>query len=283
MVKGQVLNKEIISPKNKRLLKDNIVFIILNIFTFISVAVIIIKVRQYTAFLLKQNPNYYYPTLFEITIKTSILTSIILILKISLEKALVPFTEKFLLEKYKTNEFKHEKEKAKRKMVLYCIKFFHYLFLTIFSYFIFKDLEFFPDVNKLYIRGLESFSFFKRPKMFDFHYLLNLAYTFSDLICVLFIYDRQTDFIVMMFHHSCTIGLILFSYYIHCDGIGAIILFLHNASDIIPYFARTFLYIKAPILFKKVITVILLINFVISRQIIFGKIIYNIWYSEFCA
>ena len=107
---------------------------------------------------------------------------ILLIPKVLIEKALFPFTEKILIEKYKKKEFMHEKEKAKRKMTIYVLKFIHYLILTIHSYFVFNKLEFFPkelygdgEMDKLYYKGLESFTFFERPKMFDFHYLLNLV------------------------------------------------------------------------------------------------------------
>lgn len=282
MVKNQISNKDNISPKKFVISKDDLLFIILIIITFFAGLVISIKSKQFTLSLKKLNPNYYYPTLFEITIKTTILTFILLIPKVLIEKALFPFTEKILNEKYKQKEFQHEKEKAKRKMAIYGLKFFHYLILTIHSYFVFNKLEFFPkelygdgEMNKLYYKGLKSFSFFERPKMFDFHYLLNFAYTFADLICVIFIYDGQTDILVMIFHHFCTISLILFSYYNHCDGIGAIILFLHNASDIIVYLARTMLYVVAPFYIKIILTITLLITFAYTRLFVFGKLIYE--------
>ena len=282
MVKNQISNKVKINPKKYAISKDDLLFMILILITFIAGLVISIKSRKYTLSLKKQNPNYYYPTLFEITIKTTILTFILLIPKVLIEKALFPFTEKILVEKYEKKEFKHEKEKAKRKMTIYGLKFFHYLILTIHSYFVFNKLEFFPkelygdgEMNKLYYRGLKSFTFFERPKMFDFHYLLNLAYTFADLICVVFIYDGQTDILVMIFHHFCTISLIIFSYYNHYDGIGAIILFLHNASDIIVYLARTMLYVVAPFFIKIILTIILLITFAYTRLFVYGKLIYG--------
>ena len=165
-------------------------------------------------------------------------------------------------------------------MTIYFLKFIHYLLLTIHSYFVFNKLEFFPkelfgdgEMNKLYSRGLKSFTFFERPKYFDFHYLLNLAYTFTDFICVAFIYDGQTDILVMIFHHLCTISLLLFSYYNHYDGIGAIILFLHNASDIIVYLARTMLYVVAPNTIKQGISILLLTTFIYSRLFVYGKLI----------
>ena len=118
-------------------------------------------------------------------------------------------------------------------------------------------------------------AFFKRPKYFDFHYYLNLAYTFADLFCVVFIYDKQTDILVMAFHHFCTIILLVFSLYNHFDSIGSIIIFLHNASDIFVYFGRTLLYTKAPNFLKKLFSVCLLISFVYCRLFVYGRLIYE--------
>lgn len=274
--------KEKKSSNKCRISKNDLLFITLITITFFAGFVITIKSNKYTKSLREQYPNYYYPTLFDITLNTTILTLLLLIPKVLIEKALFPLTEKILIEKYFKDEYKHEKIKAKRKITIYGLKFIHYLVLTIHSYFIYDKLEFFPkelfghgEMNKLYYRGLKSFSFFNRPYLFDFHYILNLAYTFADLICVVFIYDGQTDILVMIFHHFCTISLIVFSYYNHYDGIGAIILYLHNISDIIVYLGRSFLYIIAPEFIKKGITACLLTIFIYCRLFVYGKLIYG--------
>ena len=275
-------NKGKIERKRWRISKNDLLFTTLIIVIIFASTVISIKSEKYNKSLREQNANYYFATFFDICFYTSILTVVLLIPKVLLEKALFPFTEKVLVEKYFTNEYKHEKEKAKRKMTIYGIKFLHYLIITIHSYFIYDKLEFFPkelfghgEMNKLYYRGLKSFTFFERPKFFDLHYLINLAYTFADLICVLFIYDGQTDILIMIFHHLCTICLILFSYYNHYDGIGALILFLHNASDIIVYLGRTLLYVVAPQFIKITVTASLLFSFVYCRLFVFGKLIHG--------
>ena len=283
------MNKKInTSSKKIEISKDNILFTILIIITFLAGSVITIKSKKYNKFLKEQNSSYYYPSLFEIFFKTFIYTFILLIPKVLIEKFLFGFTELVLIDKYYKKEFKNEKEKAKRKMSIYGLKCIHYLVLTIHSYFVFDKLEFFPkelfghgDMNKLYYKGLKSFAFFERPNMFDFHYLLNLGYTFADLICVVFIYDGQTDILVMIFHHFCTISLIVFSYYNHYDSIGALILFLHNASDIIVYFGRTMLYVVAPEILKKLITVSLLIFFIYCRLFVYGKLIYGFFFNAY--
>ena len=216
------------------------------------------------------------------------MTLILLIAKILFEKAFYSLTDSLLDRKYEKKEYQSEKPKAKRKLSIYILKFFHYLILTIHSYFIYDQFDFFPkelfghgNMNNLYINGIHSLSLFTRPKYFDFHYLVNLAYTFADLFCVVFIYDKQTDILVMAFHHFCTITLIVFSYYNHFDSIGSIILYLHNLTDVIVYLGRLLLYTKAPDIFKKLISVCLLTSFIYCRLYIYGKLI--IGYVTFCT
>ena len=262
--------------------KDDMLFICLILATFLALLVIIIQSRKYNNFLSKINPTYHFPTLFEIVLNTTILTLILLVGKTLLEKALYSLTEYALDKKYEKEQYQSEKPKAKRKLSIYCLKFIHYLALTIHSYFIYDQFDFFPkelfghgDMNNLYSNGVHSLSFFKRPKLIDFHYYLTLAYTFADLFCVVFIYDKQTDILVMAFHHFCTISLFVFSLYNHFESIGSIILYLHNFSDIFVYLGRTLLYTKAPDFSKKLFSVCLLTSFVYCRLFIYGKIIYE--------
>lgn len=262
--------------------KDDILFIGLILATFLALLIIIIQSRKYIEFLRKISPSYYFPTIFEIILNTTILTLILLVGKILLEKAIHSISESLLDKKYKKKEYQSEKPKAKRKLAIYSLKFLHYLILTIHSYFIYDQLDFFPkelfgkgNMNNLYSNEVHSFSFFPRPKYFDFHYYVNLAYTFADLFCVVFIYDKQTDILVMTFHHFCTITLLVFSYYIHFDSIGSIILYLHNFSDVFVYLGRTLLYTKAPDIIKKTFSIFLLSSFVYCRLFVYGKLIYG--------
>ena len=262
--------------------KDDLLFIGLIFVTLTALVLIIIQSRNYNIFLRKINPTYYFPTIIEITMNTTILTLILLTSKLFSEKIIYYFCEILLDSKYKKKENNSEKSRAKKKLSLYIVKFFHYLIVTIHSYFIYDKLDFFPkelfghgEMNNLYTNGLHSLALFKKPKYFDLHYYINLAYTFTDLFCVVFIYDRQTDILVMIFHHFCTITLIIYSYYNHFDSIGSIILYLHNISDIFVYLGRSLLYTKVPIIFKKIFTVCLLSSFAYCRLFVLGKLIYE--------
>jgi ceramide synthetase len=262
--------------------KGDILFVGLIVAVLFAGSLIVIQSRKYTESLRKINPDYQFPTLLGMLKSTSILTFILFLLKLSFEKIFYYLNECILLDKYKNNPDKKEKNKYKRKLAIYGLKFFHYLIITIHSYFVYDKLDFFPyqlfghgNMNNMYARGAHSFCFFERPKYFDFHYLLNLAYTFADLFCVVFIYDSQSDILVMVFHHLVTISLIVFSYYNHYDSIGALILFLHNFSDIFVYLGRAFLYAKLPTILKKLITITLLSFFVYCRLYVYGLLIHG--------
>ena len=271
--------------------KDDFLFAGLILATFLAGSLISIQLKKYNDSLYKINPNYYYPTIFEIIKTTSILTFILFIGKLSFEKIFFYFNDINLLDKYKYHPDKAERNKYKRKLAIYGLKFFHYLILTIHSYFIYDKLDFFPkelfghgNMDNMYAKGVHSFAFFERPALFDFHYLLNLAYTFADLLCVIFVYDKQTDILVMIFHHFCTISLIVFSYYGHFDSIGCLILFLHNFSDIFVYLGRAFLYAKLPTILKQLISINLLFFFAYCRLYVYGLLIhgyfvYFVWES----
>ena len=67
--------------------KDDFLFVGLIIATFIAGSIITIQSKKYNESLYKINPNYYFPSLFEMITGTSILTLILFILKLSFEKA----------------------------------------------------------------------------------------------------------------------------------------------------------------------------------------------------
>ena len=272
-------------PNSKfHLLSDKCLMILLICITFIAGIIVCIRSKMYINDL-RKNRNYPHPTGFQTILNTTILTIIMLIPKVLLEKALFPLTEKVLIPKFFTPEFIEQKKSKQHSMSIAAVKLIHYTALTIHSYFVYDQLPFFPkelfghgNMIDLYAKDLETFSFFDRPKYFDLHYLINLAYTFVDLICVILYYEKKGDRLEMIFHHFVTISLLVYSYFNHLDGLGAMILFLHNMSDILVYLSRTLLYVsfhKFIYPLRYVITVMLLVVFVYCRLFVYGKIIYH--------
>ncbi len=94
------------------------------------------------------------------------------------------------------------------------------------------------QISFIYEKGYPLNKFFWKPEYFAVYYLGGLAFCILDLIWLIFIYERQSDFIQMLLHHFCTISLISFSYLTNCSNIGCIILFLHDVTDIFVYSMR---------------------------------------------
>ena len=67
--------------------KDDMLFITLIFAVFLALIVIVIQSRKYNDYLYKINPSYYFPTILELIMNTTILTLILLVLKILFEKA----------------------------------------------------------------------------------------------------------------------------------------------------------------------------------------------------
>lgn len=118
-----------------------------------------------------------------------------------------------------------------------------------------------------------------KPYLFDIYYLTDLAFCLTDLIWLLFIYELQSDFILMLFHHMCTISLISFSFLTNWSNIGSIVLFLHDVCDIIVYISRINLNIEVKKGNVIICGICLLISFLYLRLFILGKVIWSLYHG----
>ena len=73
--------------------KDDLLFFGLIIAISFAGIIMIIQSQKYNDSLIKINPNYFFPSFFEIVIYTAILTFILFILKLTLEKIFFYFNE----------------------------------------------------------------------------------------------------------------------------------------------------------------------------------------------
>lgn len=73
-------------------------------------------------------------------------------------------------------------------------------------------------------------------------YILVLGYALSELVLLLVENSSETakraDFLEMAVHHIVTIGLTLFSYICGFCKIGALVMYVHNTSDVFIYLSR---------------------------------------------
>lgn len=159
-------------------------------------------------------------------------------------------------------------------------KLLYYTLSVIVAYNILSHLPYFPsyfggngEISIMYKDGYPNYFFHEKPEYFNVFYLGILAFHMSDLIWLLWIYELQTDFLMMLVHHFCTISLITFSYLSNNSNIGCIIIFLHDFGDIFVYIARILLYTNAPEFTKVGSGILLLLVWIYTRIYIFFGVI----------
>ena len=172
-------------------------------------------------------------------------------------------------------------EKYRLKLPEHVFKGTIYIILTSFGYYILKDLDYFPksllgkgSLPNMFIKGYPHCFYLEKPPLFDFYYMFSLSYFSSDLIWLLFINDKQTDFIMMLLHHICTLSLIIFSYLVNYSNIGSIVLLLHVETDIFVHLTRFLIQTDLPEIIKNISGLLLVWNFLYVRIYVFGNIIY---------
>jgi hypothetical protein len=190
--------------------------------------------------------------------------------------------EKVLNNKYKnptdTQNYKMGKIYLK-KLCTNFFKFLYYLGLSTFGYMILKDLHFFPvslggsgTISTVFTSyTYPNMFFWAKPDLFNIYYLGQLSFCITDLIWLVFIYEFQTDFLMMLLHHVCTISLILFSYVTNFSQIGCIILFLHDFGDIFVYFTRIVINTNVKSIYSVLAGSTLLVVFIYTRLYVFAE------------
>ena len=254
--------------------------------TAIGIFYIIKNIREFRKRLILLNPDYEFSKFSDFKISLFLLP-LISIFKYNIQKFLIRFCEKIMKESFRHPKTENDKILAKKyriKLPMHVYKCFMYFALTIFGYCILKDINFFPKsllghgwLPNMFINGYPKSFYFYKPPLFDFYYHLCLAYFTSDLIWLLFINERQTDFIDMLLHHSCTISLIIFSHLTHYSNVGSIVLFLHIESDIFVHFTRILLQTDISENIKNLSGIVLSFNFIYNRIYVLGDIIFVLY------
>lgn len=259
-------------------------------FSCIILAVVLIffmcfAIRDFNDNIKKHNLNYQWPKLSEL-IPSIFILPLIMAYKTIIEYLSKPFSELCLAKKYK--EAKTEKMKKlaniyRHKLPRHIYKITFYVGITIYGYYILKNLPYFPKsmlgngyMPKMFLKGFPDSYFHERTPLFILYYNISLAYFVNDFI-FLFIMERQSDFIKMLLHHTCTISLIIFSYVTNYSNIGSLVIFCHMESDILLHVTRFLLQTDNPVPLVGFIGIIFTINFIYMRQFVFGEMIYTIY------
>jgi len=199
----------------------------------------------------------------------------------------LPISESIITRKYldPSDEVNYQMGKVYiKKLSTNIFKLCFYTFMTIFGYYLLYQLDYFPttlggrgNMMKMFEPGYPDMYFHWKPNYFNIYYLTGLGFCLTDLIWLIFVYELQSDFVMMLLHHLCTISLIMFSFLTNYTNIGCIVLFLHDFGDIFVYITRLVINTDAQSYLKISTAVILVVVFIYTRLFVFGTLLYSIW------
>ena len=291
--KIEQIKKQEKKVKNLKTVKEkydelwNKIFYICLGFTFFGILYMLKEVGNFRNTLISLNPSYQFSKFSDFLLCIPLVT-LISFFKHYTQKCLIKICEKIMKKSYRfpTNEKDRENGlKYRIKLPIHVFKGSMYLLLTIIGYFVLKDLNYFPKsllghgwLPNMFINGYPNSFYLEKPRFFDFFYMLCLSYFVSDLFWLLFVDERQTDFLNMLLHHVCTISLIIFSHLVHYSNIGSVVLFLHIESDVFVHLTRFLLQTEAPEMIKNISGIILVFNFLYVRVYVLGDIIYVLYH-----
>lgn len=171
-----------------------------------------------------------------------------------------------------------------KKLSTNFFKLSFYTFMTIWGYKSLSQLDYFPVslggsgyIIKMFEPGYPDSFYHWKPEFFDWYYMTGLGFCITDLIWLVFIYELQSDFILMLLHHICTISLISFSYLTNFSNIGCIVLFLHDAGDVFVYITRIVINIEVKSIYQISTAIVLIIFFIYTRLYVFADLILSIY------
>ena len=253
---------------------------------FISIVLIFAScffINDFNNNIKKYNLNYQWPKLMDL-FPSLYLLPLIIIYKLFIQYLSKGFVESCLSKKYKQPHMKDLADKIRLKLSRHLYKITFYTGITIFGYYVLKDLPYFPKsmlgkgyMPAMFLPGFPNSYFHLKPPLFNFYYNLSLAYFVCDFIFLFISENKQSDFINMLLHHICTISLIIFSFITNYSNIGCLVIFCHMESDILGHAIRFVVQTDLPIFIIGLTGISFLSNFIYMRQYVFGDMIYTIY------
>jgi hypothetical protein len=163
-------------------------------------------------------------------------------------------------------------------------KLIYYTIISIIGFYVLYDEPYFPkvlfgngDMKVIFKLPFPECFYLEKPNYFNLYYLGALAFHVTDLIWLLGVYELQSDFVMMLVHHICTISLITFSYLSNYFHGGSIILFLHDFGDIFSYIARLSMNTSAPEWSKLATGILVLLVWIYTRIYALAFVIWDIY------
>ena len=256
------------------------------IFSAILIVASCFFINDFNQNIKKHNVKYPWPKLYDLFPALYILPMVIFF-KLAIERLSKGLVESCLAKKYKQPKNQEMKELGdiyRHKQARHIYKITFYTGITIFGYYVLKDLPYFPKsmggkgyMPAMFLPGFPNSYFHEKPPLFDFYYNLSLAYFVCDFIFLFMSEKKQSDFINMLLHHICTISLIIFSFITNYSNIGCLVIFCHMQSDILLHLERFLLQTDKSVFILTIVGVIFVSNFIYMRQYVFGDMIYTIY------
>jgi len=256
------------------------IFCIISSLTLITISYFYIN--DFNINIKKYDTNYPWPKLSDL-IPSLYILPLIFCFKLFIEFIFQGFVEFCLSKKYKQINIKNVEDKYRKKLSDHLYKIIFFTGITLFGYYVLKDLPYFPKtmggkgyLSSMFLHGFPKSYFHQKPPLFNLYYNINLAYFLCDFI-FLIISEKKSDFINMLLHHICTINLIIFSFITNYSNIGSLIIFCHMESDILGHVIKFIMQTDLPIFLIGLIGVIFISNFIYMRQYVFGEILIIIY------
>ena len=284
--KGKIFSNTTITKEKYDNVWNKIFYACLGV-SFIGIYYMITGVTKFRKTLISLNPNYEFSKYADFLMCIPIMI-LYAPFKYFIEKLLIKACEKIMKKSYRFPKSEKDRqlgEKYRLKLPNHVFKCSMYLFLTIFGYYVLKDINYFPKsllgkgwLPNMFIKGYPNSFYLEKPPLFDFYYMFCLSFFSCDFIWLLFINEKQSDFIIMLVHHICTISLIIFSHLVHYSNVGSIVLFLHTETDIFVHLTRFLIQTDVPEIFKNISGIALVFDFLYVRVYVLGDIIYVLYH-----
>jgi hypothetical protein len=282
----KVNNEDRISKRDEREEKiTNILFSFLIVLTGIGTSIMIYKLPEFTNDLIDKNPSYNFPKLSDLSF-TIVSVIFLIFLKILIEKLAHPISLILISNKYLNSQDEANFALGKvyiKKLSTNIFKLIFYTIMVTLGYVLLSQLDYFPrslggsgELMNMFSKGYPDAFYHWKPKYFDMYYLTALGFCVTDLIWLFFIYELQSDFVLMLLHHVCTISLISFSYLTNWSNIGCIVLFLHDVGDIFVYITRIVINTDLKSWVKLSTASGLIIVYIYTRIYVFADVIMSI-------
>lgn len=229
-------------------------------------------------------PNGYATPTFKDFNFCLIATPILCLIKYLFEKLFYNVTYNNVLSSKYKNPAHEESFKMRhiynKKLITNFYKTTYFIVMITFAYLTCSEASYFPkelggngDMMNIFNGGVTNFLYYYKPYYLYHYYLISLSYVLSDLFYLLFIYETQSDFCIMLLHHLITISLITFSHLVNISHVGLIVLFSHDFTDIFVYITRVVIHTDAKEKYKIGTGIVFVLVYVYMRLFVFGKLI----------